>query len=116
VHATVSCNGIPCEISGEGNGPIDAFCSALREAGMGGVSLLTYHEHALEHGSGSRAVAYIQVESARGERRFGAGVDPDIGAASFRAVVSALNRLPPPGRGEAPGGGSQNLTSGTLWP
>jgi len=38
------------------------------------------------------AVAYLQIESAGGERLFGVGIDTDIAAASFRAILSALNR------------------------
>ena len=79
--------------SGAGNGPIDAFCAALRAAGIADFSLLSYHEHALDRGSGSRAVAYIQIEAAGGVRLFGVGIDTDIAAASFRAILGALNRL-----------------------
>jgi 2-isopropylmalate synthase len=112
VTATVAIDGAPREIAGAGNGPIDAFCAALRAAGSGDFALLTYHEHALERGSGSRAVAYIQIEAAGGDRLFGVGVDTDIAAASFRAILGALNRLDRdrsrPGSGTTPG----NLTSG----
>ncbi len=93
VSATVAVDGVPREVSGAGNGPIDAFCTALRAAGIADFSLLMYHEHALERGSGSRAVAYIQLEAGAGERLFGVGIDTDIAAASFRAILGALNRL-----------------------
>jgi 2-isopropylmalate synthase len=93
VVATIARDGAAFEVRGAGNGPIDAFCAALRDAGVAGFSLVTYHEHALESGSGSRAVAYIQVEATAGKRLFGVGVDTDIGAASFRAILGALNRL-----------------------
>lgn len=92
VLATLGIDGSPHEVSGAGNGPIDAFCNALRDAGIADFSLLSYHEHALERGSGSRAVAYIQIEVAGGDRLFGVGIDTDIAAASFRAILGALNR------------------------
>ena len=95
VLATVGIDGAPRAIDGEGNGPIDAFCNALRAAAIADFALLSYHEHALESGSGSRAVAYIRVEVAGGRRLFGVGVDTDIAAASFRAILGALNRLAP---------------------
>jgi 2-isopropylmalate synthase len=95
VTATVAVDGSPREIDGTGNGPIDAFCAALRTARIGDFSLLAYHEHALERGSGSRAAAYIQIEAAGGNRRFGVGIDTDISAASFRAILGALNRCAP---------------------
>ena len=82
------------EIKGEGNGPIDAFCNALRQSVGVKFSLSSYHEHALEEGSDSRAVSYIEVEDRdTGRRRFGVGIDTSISQASFRAVLSALNRL-----------------------
>ena len=93
VLATVAIDGSPREVHGSGNGPIDAFCNALRAAALADFSLLSYHEHALGLGSGSRAVAYIQIESASGVRIFGVGIDTDIAAASFRAILGALNRL-----------------------
>ena len=96
VLATVAVDGSPREVRGAGNGPIDAFCSALRAAGVADLSLLSYHEHALDSGSGSRAVAYIQIEVAGGVRLFGVGIDTDIAAAAFRAILNALNRVSRP--------------------
>ncbi|MHB8894166.1 MAG: 2-isopropylmalate synthase [Candidatus Geothermincolia bacterium] len=93
VRATVADAGVPRELSGAGNGPIDAFCAGLRGAGIAEFALRSYHEHALGQGSGARAVAYIQIETAGGARLFGVGVDTDIAAASFRAILGALNRL-----------------------
>jgi 2-isopropylmalate synthase len=95
VSATLLVDGAPREIAGAGNGPIDAFCSALRAAGVADFTLLSYHEHALESGSGSRAVAYIRIEAAGGRHIFGVGIDTDIAAASFRAILGALNRRTP---------------------
>jgi 2-isopropylmalate synthase len=92
VSAGLTVDAAPRDIAGAGNGPIDAFCAALRGAGIGDFSLLSYHEHALERGSRSRAAAYIQIE-AGGTRLFGVGTDTDITAASFRAILCALNRL-----------------------
>ena len=103
VFATVGIDGAPREIIGTGNGPIDAFCDALRAAGIADFSLLSYHEHALGSGSGSRAVAYIQLEAAGGFRRFGVGIDTDIAAAAFRAILCALNRLTVAQRGPGDG-------------
>jgi len=103
VLATVVSDGVPHEVTGAGNGPIDAFCSGLRNAGLADFSLLSYHEHALELGSGSRAVAYIRIEITGGERLFGVGIDTDIAVASFRAILGALNRRThEPGTGTLP--------------
>ncbi|NOZ68612.1 MAG: 2-isopropylmalate synthase [Deferribacteres bacterium] len=92
IKAVISINGTEKEISGTGNGPIDAFCNALKnEVGIN-FRLLSYHEHALDTGSDSRAVAYIQIEDMDGWIYWGAGIDTNIGIASINALLSALNR------------------------
>lgn len=75
-----------------GNGPLDAFCSALKSHVTGPFTLCHYHEHALNKGSGSKAVAYIEIERPDGEKFWGAGVATDIIIASIKAVLSSLNR------------------------
>ncbi len=90
--ATVNYQGSERQITGVGNGPIDAFVSAIR--GDLGIDskLVAYHEHAIEASSDSSAAAYIQLETGiDGERWWGCGVDPSIVTASLRAVVSAVN-------------------------
>jgi 2-isopropylmalate synthase len=47
----------------------------------------------LSSGEKAEAIAYIQVKSADGKTRWGAGVDTNIELASVKAVLSALNRL-----------------------
>jgi 2-isopropylmalate synthase len=83
-------NGEVVTLSGEGNGPIAAFCSALGSHGID-VRVLDYAEHALSAGGDARAAAYL--ECAVGDRvLWGAGIDPNIVRASLKAVVSAVNR------------------------
>ena len=94
IQALVAINGKERKISGTGNGPVDAFCQALKkEIGVEFV-LVSYHEHALAQGSDSMAVAYIQIEDGARRRFFGAGIDTNIFVASLKAVVSGLNRSP----------------------
>ncbi len=77
-------------LSGEGNGPIAAFCTALSAYGVD-VRVLDYHEHALSAGGDAKAAAYL--ECAVGDRvLWGVGIDPNIVTASLKAVVSAVNR------------------------
>jgi 2-isopropylmalate synthase len=78
--------------TGSGNGPIDAFVHALREAGQSKFEVLSYSEHSLGTGAEARAVSYIQIKTERGRALFGAGIDTNIELASIKAVVSALNR------------------------
>ena len=78
------------EITGVGNGPIDAFVAALASIGVD-VRVLDYHEHALSAGGDAKAAAYL--ECAVGEQvLWGVGIDPNIVTASLKALVSAVNR------------------------
>jgi 2-isopropylmalate synthase len=80
------------EISGRGNGPIDAFVCALRaECGVD-VEVVDYHEHALGRGADARAAAYVTVEGKGGVRTSGAGIHGNLVRASLEAVASAVNR------------------------
>lgn len=93
-QATLKVNGNEQTVTGQGNGPIDAFMQGLRQQQLvGTVKLIDYHEHALSQGADSKAVAYIQVQNEQGDRWFGAGVDTNINTASIKALVSALNRV-----------------------
>jgi 2-isopropylmalate synthase len=91
-RATVSNNGTPVEITGEGNGPLAAFVHALTAHTGQPFEITHYSEHALGTGSDAQAIAYIQIKSADGKRTFGAGVDTSIELAGIRAILSALNR------------------------
>jgi 2-isopropylmalate synthase len=94
VRARITVNSVEREVRGTGNGPLDAFCRALKDSLAVDFTLMAYHEHALGQGSDSKAVAYVQIRDAAGERVFGAGVDTNISIASLKAVVSGLNRSP----------------------
>ena len=77
-------------LTGEGNGPINAFCDAISQVGAE-VRVLDYSEHAMSAGDDARAASY--VECAIGERvLWGVGIDPNIVTASLKAIISALNR------------------------
>ena len=92
VEAVISVNGEARTVSSAGNGPLDAFCTALKD-GLGcEFTLCGYHEHALTKGSSSKAVAYIETEYPDGRKFWGAGVDTDIIIASIKAMLSSLNR------------------------
>jgi 2-isopropylmalate synthase len=73
---------------GTGNGPIDAFVNAL---GLD-VRLMDYHEHAIGSGADARAACYVELRLANGPTLFGAAIDSNILTASFKAVLSAVNR------------------------
>ena len=79
-------------ITGDGNGPIDAFVKAVR-GGLGvGIDVTDYAEHATGQGSDATAVAYVETTDDHGNVRWGVGQDPNTITASLHAVVSALLR------------------------
>ncbi|MES2299085.1 MAG: 2-isopropylmalate synthase [Pseudomonadota bacterium] len=75
-------------LQGGGNGPIDAFVNAL---GLD-IRLMDYHEHAIGSGANARAACYVELRLDGGPTLFGAGIDSNIVTASFKAVLSAVNR------------------------
>jgi 2-isopropylmalate synthase len=79
-------------LSGDGNGPIDAFVRALGSTALPKFDVISYSEHSLGAGAEAKAVSYIQIKMERGSAYFGAGIDTNIELASIKAIVSALNR------------------------
>jgi 2-isopropylmalate synthase len=73
---------------GQGNGPIDAFVAAL---GLD-IRLMDYHEHAIGSGADAKAACYVELRVGNGPTLFGAAIDSNIVTASFKAVLSAVNR------------------------
>ncbi len=92
ITAVVNVRGEKKTISGNGNGPLDAFCTAVKQEITGAFTLERYHEHALSVRSNSKAVAYIQITMDNGTTKWGVGIDTDIIVASIKAVLSSLNR------------------------
>ena len=93
ITATIRVDGVEQEISGAGNGPVDAFLDALCRHSGNGMRLVDYNEHAIGHGADAAAAAYIEIEvNGGGGTLFGAGIDTNIVMASLRAITSAANR------------------------
>jgi 2-isopropylmalate synthase len=93
-QATVFQNDFQHPINSSGNGPLAALVHGL--CGITGVprfEIANYSEHALSSGEEAAAISYIQIKTADGKLRWGAGVDTNIELASVKAVLSALNRL-----------------------
>ena len=80
-------------VHGIGNGPIDAFVSALQHQGLP-VRVLDYHEHAIASGADARAVAYVEMRFGE-QTLFGVGMHRNIVTASLNAVVSGVRRARP---------------------
>ena len=79
-------------VSGEGNGPIDAFFNAIHGQKMDQFTFVDYKEHAITNGSDSMAVAYIQLRDKQGQDVFGVGISHNINLAPLKGILSAINR------------------------
>jgi len=88
IEVDIERDGKPAKLHGTGNGPIDAFVQAL---GMD-IRLMDFHEHAIGAGANAQAACYVELRLDNGPTRFGVGIDGNIVTASFKAVLSALNR------------------------
>lgn len=73
-----------------GNGPIDAFVHAFEQLGVE-VRVLDYVEHAMSAGRDAVAAAYVEC-AVDDQILWGVGIDPSITRASYKAVISAINR------------------------
>ncbi len=78
-------------ISGEGNGPIDAFIHAVCKHLNKEIKFLDYHEHAMGQGADAKAVSYIEM-IIDNKTLFGIGIHANILTASILAILSAVNR------------------------
>jgi 2-isopropylmalate synthase len=90
--AAITIDGQSYALTGDGNGPIDAFTHALATTPLPKFQVLSYSEHSLGQGSEARAVSYIQIKTELNHTLYGAGIDTNIELASIKAIVSALNR------------------------
>jgi 2-isopropylmalate synthase len=91
LRATLRLDGRTVQMHGQGSGPVDACVAALRRQFGVPLQVLDYHEHAIGAGANARAAAYIDMRV--GKRSLhGVGVDADIVAASFKALLCGLDR------------------------
>jgi 2-isopropylmalate synthase len=75
-------------LQGYGDGAISAFVNSL---GLP-LRIVDYHEHAIGSGTDTRAACYVEVKMGDHPSGFGVATDRDIVTASFKAVLSAVNR------------------------
>ena len=90
LNATLTDGGETVKVQATGTGPIDAFVSALHEFDLD-VRVLDYSEHAMSQGRDARAAAYVEA-AVDGQIVWGVGIDSSITRASYKAVISAVNR------------------------
>ena len=92
ITAQLLVDGAHVTVTGSGNGPIDAFVTALNDGLGTDIDVVDYAEHAMGSGKDATAVAYVESRRDDGQVRWGIGTDPNILTASFHAVVSTLAR------------------------
>ncbi len=92
IKAIVRRDGEEIALQGRGNGPIDAYVSALKEDAGVDISVMDYSEHAIGEGASAMAIAYVEARTADGKRLHGVAKHPNIVTASLKAVTCAVNR------------------------
>lgn len=83
---------VPVQIEGNGNGPVAAFCDAMNQTEVASYQFVDYSEHAISVGSDSKAISYIHLKNPQGKDIFGIGVSHNIGYASMKGIICAINR------------------------
>lgn len=82
----------PVQIEGNGNGPVAAFCDAMNQTEVASYQFVDYSEHAISVGSDSKAISYIHLKNPQGKDIFGIGVSHNIGYASMKGIICAIDR------------------------
>ncbi|MFO7857683.1 MAG: 2-isopropylmalate synthase [Ectothiorhodospiraceae bacterium] len=91
--ATLRDHGDEVIVAAEGNGPIDAFVTALsRHTGVE-LQVADYTEHAINAGANAQACAYVEMRGPDGASLFGVARHGNIVTASLHALLNAVNRL-----------------------
>jgi len=90
--AVVTINGEERQITGQGNGPIDAFVNALKTGLKVDFRVVDYHQHATGVGADALSACYFEIQAGKGATRYGAALNSNIVSASLMAVCSAFNR------------------------
>jgi len=90
--AKIHINGEDKELTGKGNGPINAFVHALEQQGLKDFKLTDYRQHSIGEGSATESAAYVQLQTKVGRVAYGCGIDSSIEKSGLLALVCAYNR------------------------
>jgi len=91
--AKIRCEDNEMEITGQGNGPINAFVHALENEGLKDFKLTDYRQHSIGGGSGTKSAAFVQLQTKAGRVAYGCGIHASIEKSGLLALVSAYNRI-----------------------
>lgn len=92
-EATITQGDRSADVHANGNGRLDAVSNIIKQYFDISYELSVYEEHALSHGSSSKAMAYVGI-TYKEKMYWGVGIDDDIIRASIDALVVAVNQLP----------------------
>jgi 2-isopropylmalate synthase len=93
ITAVLERNGHVATIHAPGNGPIDAFLTALNQTWGLNVHIHHYEERSLGHGSDADAIAMVEIAADwLTSTLHGVGIHSNIVTASLLAVLGAVNR------------------------
>lgn len=92
LKANVHFAGEQLQITGDGNGPIDAYIAAIKPLLDGDFNVVDYHQHAVSTGADAQSACYLEIRCEDTQTLYGVGLDTNIVVASLRAVSSAVNR------------------------
>ena len=88
---SIEVDGLQKSVSGRGNGLISSVVAAMKEGFGIDLDIADYAEHAIGHGSGAQAAAYVECRTPDGRTLWGVGIDEDVATASVRAILSAAS-------------------------
>jgi len=91
--AKIRCKDNELAITGQGNGPINAFVHALENEGLKDFKLTDYRQHSIGGGSGTKSAAFVQLQTKSGRVAYGCGIHASIEKSGLLALVSAYNRV-----------------------
>jgi len=90
--AIVRVNNQERQLTGVGNGPIDAFVNALSKEFNVDFRVVDYHQHAISTGADAQSACYVEIQAGTSRTHYGVAVNANIVFASLEAVCSAFNR------------------------
>ncbi|ODP37339.1 2-isopropylmalate synthase [Sphingomonas turrisvirgatae] len=90
---SIEVDGVQQSVSGRGNGLISSVVAAIKEGFGIDLDVSDYAEHAIGHGSGAQAAAYVECRTPDGRTIWGVGIDEDVATASVRAILSAASAV-----------------------
>ncbi|MGL5041834.1 MAG: 2-isopropylmalate synthase [Culicoidibacterales bacterium] len=80
-------------LTGSGNGPLDAFLNSFNDEDFGRYNIEFYSEHSLKAGSRAQAVTYIQIKDSRGHTHFGVGISENTTRSAITAILAAVANI-----------------------